>query len=71
MGWSFSWRPSTSPVPRTRSPIHPRPGLIGEIGAHANAYPHHEYHAVLASKGAYVSMEGLGSCQPVDAKREM
>ena len=41
------------------------------ICSHVNTYPHHEYHAAIASRGAYVSMEGLGSRQPVDAEREM
>ena len=31
------------------------------IVSHANSYPHHEYHAEIARRGAFISFEGLGS----------
>ena len=38
------------------------------ICSYVNTCPHHEYHADLAGKSAVVSMEGMGSCRPVDAE---
>ena len=41
------------------------------IASHAGSYPHHDYHAEIARRGAFVSFEGIGSRRPHDADREL
>ena len=41
------------------------------ITSHAFSYPHHEYHAEIARRGAFVSFEGFGSRHPYNADRDL
>jgi predicted metal-dependent phosphotriesterase family hydrolase len=72
-GVSLSTHQSEGNVALTQLDILEEEGvdLQRVICSHSGGQPDHEYHIAIAERGAYVSFEGLGSRNPVDAEREM